>query len=46
MDDFDFKILDALQRDGQKTNYDLAELAGLSASQCSTATGGARSRTA
>jgi DNA-binding Lrp family transcriptional regulator len=35
MDDFDFKILDALQRDGQKTNYDLAELAGLSASQCS-----------
>ena len=35
MDDFDFRILDALQRDGQKTNYDLAELAGLSASQCS-----------
>ena len=35
MDDFDFKILDALQRNGQKTNYDLAELAGLSASQCS-----------
>lgn len=35
MDDFDFKILNALQRDGQKTNYDLAELAGLSASQCS-----------
>jgi DNA-binding Lrp family transcriptional regulator len=35
MDDFDVKILDALQHDGQKTNYDLAELAGLSASQCS-----------
>ena len=35
MDDFDIKILDALQRDGQTTNYDLAELAGLSASQCS-----------
>ena len=35
MDDFDFKILDALQRDGRKTNYELADLAGLSASQCS-----------
>jgi DNA-binding Lrp family transcriptional regulator len=35
MDEFDFKILDALQRDGQKTNYDLADVAGLSASQCS-----------
>lgn len=35
MDDFDFKILDALQRDGQRTNYELADLAGLSASQCS-----------
>jgi DNA-binding Lrp family transcriptional regulator len=35
MDDFDVKILDALQRDGQMTNYDLAALAGLSASQCS-----------
>jgi len=35
MDQFDFKILDALQRDGQKTNYDLSDVAGLSASQCS-----------
>ena len=35
MDDFDVKIIDALQRDGRKTNYDLADLAGLSASQCS-----------
>lgn len=35
MDDFDVRILDALQRDGRKTNYDLAEIAGLSASQCS-----------
>lgn len=35
MDAFDLKILDALQRDGQATNYGLAELAGLSASQCS-----------
>lgn len=35
MDQFDVKILDALQRDGQMTNYDLADLAGLSASQCS-----------
>lgn len=35
MDAFDFKILDALQHDGRQTNYDLAELAGLSASQCS-----------
>jgi len=35
MDEFDTKILDALQRDGRKTNYELADLAGLSASQCS-----------
>ena len=35
MDDFDVKILDALQRDGRKTNYELADLACLSASQCS-----------
>ena len=35
MDDFDLKLLDALQRDGRQTNYDLADLAGLSASQCS-----------
>ena len=35
MDEFDVKILDALQRDGRKTNYELADLAGLSASQCS-----------
>jgi DNA-binding Lrp family transcriptional regulator len=35
MDEFDTKILDALQRNGQQTNYELAELAGLSASQCS-----------
>ena len=35
MDAFDCKLLDALQRDGRHTNYDLADLAGLSASQCS-----------
>ena len=35
MDNFDLKILDALQRNGQETNYELADLAGLSASQCS-----------
>jgi len=35
MDEFDVKILDALQRDGRKTNYELADVAGLSASQCS-----------
>ena len=35
MDNFDFKILDALQRDGHETNDELADLAGLSASQCS-----------
>jgi DNA-binding Lrp family transcriptional regulator len=35
MDDFDVKLLDALQSDGRLTNYDLAERVGLSASQCS-----------
>jgi DNA-binding Lrp family transcriptional regulator len=35
MDQFDIKLLDALQTDGRLTNYDLAERVGLSASQCS-----------
>jgi DNA-binding Lrp family transcriptional regulator len=35
MDDFDVKLLRALQDDGRLTNYDLAERVGLSASQCS-----------
>src|SRR5262245_22517445 len=35
MDDFDIKLLQALQDDGRLTNYDLAERVGLSASQCS-----------
>jgi DNA-binding Lrp family transcriptional regulator len=35
MDDFDVKLLGALQSDGRLTNYDLAERVGLSASQCS-----------
>jgi DNA-binding Lrp family transcriptional regulator len=35
MDDFDVKLLGALQDDGRLTNYDLAERVGLSASQCS-----------
>jgi DNA-binding Lrp family transcriptional regulator len=35
MDDFDLKILRALQEDGRLTNNDLAEKVGLSASQCS-----------
>lgn len=35
MDRFDIKLLDALQRDGRLTNNQLAELVGLSASQCS-----------
>ncbi len=35
MDDFDVKLLGALQEDGRLTNYDLAERVGLSASQCS-----------
>ena len=35
MDDFDLKLLDALQEDGRLTNNELAERIGLSASQCS-----------
>ena len=35
VDAFDLKILTALQDDGRLTNQELAELAGLSASQCS-----------
>jgi DNA-binding Lrp family transcriptional regulator len=35
LDDFDLKILRALQNDGRLTNQNLAEIAGLSASQCS-----------
>lgn len=35
MDNFDLRILDALQRDGRLTNNELAEKVGLSASQCS-----------
>jgi DNA-binding Lrp family transcriptional regulator len=35
MDDFDVKLLRALQEDGRLTNYDLAARVGLSASQCS-----------
>jgi DNA-binding Lrp family transcriptional regulator len=35
MDDFDVKLLRALQDDGRLTNYELAERVGLSASQCS-----------
>jgi DNA-binding Lrp family transcriptional regulator len=35
MDQFDIKLLDALQQDGRLTNYDLAERVGLSASQSS-----------
>lgn len=35
MDSFDLRILGALQRDGHATNDSLAELAGLSPSQCS-----------
>jgi DNA-binding Lrp family transcriptional regulator len=35
VDAFDLKILGALQDDGRLTNQELAELAGLSASQCS-----------
>ena len=35
MDQFDIKLLDALQQDGRLTNYDLAQRVGLSASQCS-----------
>jgi DNA-binding Lrp family transcriptional regulator len=35
VDPFDLKILAALQDDGRRTNQELADLAGLSASQCS-----------
>lgn len=35
MDRFDVALIDALQRDGRLTNFDLAEKVGLSASQCS-----------
>src|SRR5689334_25307724 len=35
VDDFDLKILAALQDDGRLTNQQLADLVGLSASQCS-----------
>jgi DNA-binding Lrp family transcriptional regulator len=35
MDNFDLKLLNALQEDGRLTNLDLAERIGLSASQCS-----------
>ena len=35
VDGFDLKILAALQRDGRLTNQELADIAGLSASQCS-----------
>ena len=35
VDAFDLKILGALQEDGRLTNQQLAEIAGLSASQCS-----------
>ena len=35
VDAFDLKILGALQEDGRLTNQELADLAGLSASQCS-----------
>lgn len=35
MDDFDRKLLAALQDDGRLTNQDLAERVGLSSSQCS-----------
>jgi DNA-binding Lrp family transcriptional regulator len=35
MDDFDLKLLNALQGDGRLTNLELAERIGLSASQCS-----------
>ena len=35
MDEFDIKLLDALQADGRLTNNDLGDRVGLSASQCS-----------
>ncbi len=35
MDDFDIRLLEALQQEGRLTNFELAERVGLSASQCS-----------
>jgi DNA-binding Lrp family transcriptional regulator len=35
MDSFDVKLLDALQEDGRLSNFQLADIVGLSASQCS-----------
>jgi DNA-binding Lrp family transcriptional regulator len=35
MDQFDVKLLQALQSDGRLSNFELADLVGLSASQCS-----------
>lgn len=35
MDEFDLKLLDALQHNGRLTNHELADAVGLSASQCS-----------
>jgi DNA-binding Lrp family transcriptional regulator len=35
LDSFDFKIMHALQQDGRLTNHILADIIGLSASQCS-----------
>ncbi len=35
MDNFDIKLLAALQTDGRLTNFELAHIVGLSASQCS-----------
>lgn len=35
MDVLDIKILDALQHDGRLTNFEISEMVGLSASQCS-----------
>ena len=38
VDDFDLKILRALQEDGRLSNNDLAQKVGLSPSQCSRCT--------
>ena len=35
MDEFDVKLLQALQSDGRLSNFELADMVGLSASQCS-----------
>ncbi|WP_230527324.1 Lrp/AsnC family transcriptional regulator [Rosenbergiella nectarea] len=35
MDNFDWKIISALQLDGRLTNQEIGEKVGLSASQCS-----------